>query len=990
MDQDRSRILADLDDVIDGDIYCDDLSLQMYATDASIHEIRPLAVISPATTRDVVQIVNYARDNQIPLHPRGSGSNSIGGCLGNGIVLDFSENMRRLVSVDREAVTVQPGAILANVNRELKSHGRYISQDPATRSITTIGGMLAMNLIGSHWLKSGSVRDKVLNLQVVLASGEVVNIDSSLNRSGVHKSTEILDQLKTRTRSLLSTRGNDLQANRPKTEVNQAGYHLWDLETNGEIDLTRLLIGSEGTLGIITKATLATDPLPRYRGVALLFFDRLETAAKAALEIIGMGVVACDMLDRRLLTLAREVNVRYEKVLPADAEAMLLVEFEGDDDAFVRGRLEYLANRMVRKRRMAFDVRTTTQKDERDLYWRLTRRVTPSLYRLRGNRRAIPFVEDIAVRPEKIPEFVGTVHQILNRHEITASIFSHVPQGVVQVQPMVDLSSIQQIDTLERVANELFETVFEHQGTISGMFGDGLSRTFWLRKQYRSAYSAFVEIKNVFDPSHLLNPGKIVDQPQRHLTDQVRKVTLAESLRAPATDDSSEEASVLPILQPQLAWNLDEMTLASRNCNGCGRCRTFGDDQRMCPIFRIGPRESASPRAKANLVRGLLTGQLSSEAMSKSEFKEIADLCVNCHQCRLECPAEVDIPKLMVEAKSQFVDVNGLRLNDWLLSRLDVLYAWAGKAPRLTNYLIQNRSVRWLLDRVMGIAQGRKLPRFSKNNFLSWAARQKLNRLPRQRGQKVVFFVDAYVNWNDSELGQAVVQVLQHNNVDVVVPQEQVVSGMSLISDGVLQRARKLAAKNVELLAEYVRQGFDVITTEPSAALALKHEYLNLINDADAELVAKNTYDACDYLWQMHQSNRLELDFRPMNIHVGYHQPCHQRALRIGMPGVSLLRVIPGVSVQIMDKGCSGMAGTWGLKRKNYLRSLRIGFPLINAIRNPDIVIGTTECATCRIQMEQGVSKTTAHPIKIMAYAYGLMPQLEGLMSRKSEELVIS
>ncbi len=990
MDPERARIMADLNGVIIGDIYCDDLTLQMYASDASIHETVPLAVISPATTRDVVHVVNYARENQIPVHPRGSGSNTIGGCLGKGIVLDFSENMRRLVSIDREAVTVQPGAILANINRELKSHGRMISPDPATRSIATIGGMLAMNLTGSHWIKSGAPRDKVLGLQVVLASGEIVNIDSRLNQTRVEEVTDVLQRLQIRTRGVLATRADDLKQSRPKTELNQAGYHLWDLEHNGEIDLSRLLVGSEGTLGIITKATIATDPIHRHRGVALLFFDRLDTAAKAGVEITGMGISACDLLDRRILSLARESNERYAKLIPAEAEAMLLVEFQADEDSTLRERLDYLSNRMLRRRRLAFDIRIATRPDERNFYWKLVRRVTPTLFRLRGNRRAVAFTEDFAVRPEKISEFLAGVYQILNRHEITASIFSHIPQGVVQVHPFINLSSPEHLDLLPRLADELFDKVLEFDGTISGMFGDGLSRTGWLRKQYKHAYSAFVEIKNIFDPTHLLNPGKIIDQSGAGLTDQLRKVTLSQDLQVDAASSGDGDRKSLPILQPQLNWTLPEITLASRNCNGCGRCRTTGEDQRMCPMFRVGPRENASPRAKANLMRAIMTGQLPAEEWLKDEFKEVADLCVNCHQCRMECPAGVDIPKLMVEAKAQYVAVNGLGLNDWMLSRLDVLYSWAGRLPRLTNYLIQNRMARWLLDRMLGIAQGRKLPRFSPTSFLNWANRKGFSRSSKQRGNKVVFFVDAYVNWNDLELGQALVKVMEHNNIDVVVPPGQTVSGMSLISDGVLQRAKKLAAKNVELLAEYVRQGFKIITMEPSAALALKHEYLNLLDDPDAELVSQNTFDACDFLWELHRNNGLELDFKPLNVVVGYHQPCHQRALQIGTPGVEILRLIPGVKVELLEKGCSGMAGTWGLKRKNYLRSLRMGFPLIHALRDPEIIVGTTECTTCKIQMEQGASKITVHPIKILALAYGLMPQLEGLFSRRVEELIVS
>ena len=391
----------------------------------------------------------------------------------------------------------------------------------------------------------------------------------------------------------------------------------------------------------------------------------------------------------------------------------------------------------------------------------------------------------------------------------------------------------------------------------------------------------------------------------------------------------------------------------------------------MCPVFRLAPREESSPRAKANLMRGIVTGQLEPDLLASEEFKEVADLCVNCHQCRFECPAGVDIPKLMVEAKAQYFKTNGMKISDWVLTRLDWLYEIAGQMPGLTNRLLKSRVARWLLDKMIGISQGRKLPLFSKTSFARWAGRQKLQRPSKQQSRKIVYFVDAYANWNDVELGQAFVKVLAHNGIDVVVPAGQNVSAMSLISEGSVVRAKKLAQKNVELLAEWVRQGYQVVTTEPSAALALKHEYLNLLDDQDAKIVSDNTIDATNFLMKLHLSGDLELDFKPVNAAIGYHLPCHQRALGENIPAMKLLRLIPGLQVEMIEKGCSGMAGTFGIKRKNYLRSLRIGFALINAMRSTDIIAGTTECSTCKIQMEQGTTKPTVHPIKIMAMAYG-------------------
>jgi Fe-S oxidoreductase len=389
-------------------------------------------------------------------------------------------------------------------------------------------------------------------------------------------------------------------------------------------------------------------------------------------------------------------------------------------------------------------------------------------------------------------------------------------------------------------------------------------------------------------------------------------------------------------------------------------------------------------------MRSVLAGALPPETLAHDNFKEIADLCFHCHQCRLECPATVDIPKLMVEAKSQYYAVNGLKISDWLLTRLDWLYGIAGTVPLLANFILQNGFSRWVMDRLIGISKLRKLPLIESQTFLRWAQRNRLHRPSNQSTRKVVYFVDAYVNWSNIELGKAFVNTLKHNGIEVLVPAKQNISGMSLISAGSLSRAKRLASRNVELFAEWVRQGYQIVTTEPSAALALQHEYLNLLDDEDVKLVGENTTDASTYLLQLHRRGELELDFSPINASVGYHLPCHQKALNQEIPALELLRLIPGLQVHFLDKGCSGMAGTYGLKRKNYLRSMRIGFSLINAMRSPDIVAGTTECSTCKIQMEQGTSKPTVHPLKIIAFAYGLMPELRDLLNRRSGERVVS
>lgn len=343
-----------------------------------------------------------------------------------------------------------------------------------------------------------------------------------------------------------------------------------------------------------------------------------------------------------------------------------------------------------------------------------------------------------------------------------------------------------------------------------------------------------------------------------------------------------------------------------------------------------------------------------------------------------------------MEAKGAYVRVNGLSIADWAMTRLDLLGSLASRVAPLANWALANRQMRWLLEKTLGIAQGRKLPRVAARSFLRRAARRKLNRLNRRSPQKVLYFVDTFANFHDPQLAEALVAVFKHNGIPVYVPTDQWASGMASIASGALEQAKKIARHNVALLAEAVRQGHTIVATEPAAALCLTHEYVNLIDDEDTRLVAAHSSEACAYLWKMHLRGALQLDFKPVHATMGYHTPCHLRAMNIGSPGENLLGMVPGLRVQHIEQGCSGMAGTFGLLQRNYRSSLRAGWGLISKLRDPSIQAGTTECSSCRMQMEQGTNKRTIHPIKILALAYGLMPEIAAQLTAPGEELVIT
>ncbi len=996
MDQQRERIQDDLRGLLAGEVRCDDLTLAMYSGDASVYEIQPLGVICPRGVADVAACVRYAAENDLSIHPRGAGSGLAGGALGPGLVLDFSRHMRRILHTEEGTARVQSGVVLASLNKQLAAHGHRFGPDPANASVTTMGSVVALNASGSRFLRFGAAGDYVRSLQVVLSDGEIVELGrDSLGAIGDDESSRRRSQLTADLAAVLLEHHETIVEHQPATRVPSSGYQLRGALADGRLDFGRLLSGSEGTLAAITEVTVETAPRSQHVGVVLLLFDRLENAARTVEVVLPIGLSACDLLDRRHLGLARESDVRFDLLVPATIEAALVVEVDCDSPAELRDKVAAIARLARDEHRLAVDARSTIDPQEVDLYWQLATRVVPRLYRLQGTSRPLPFVEDVVVPPPRLAEFLVELQNIFKQRHVTASVYGHAAHGRLHVRPFLDLANEDDVGRMRVLADDLYRTVLDLGGAIGGELGAGLSRTGFLPRQHGKLCDVFAEVKQAFDPQNILNPGKVVGGDPHQLTRNLRRVQAATS----ASDIRSDEPTTKPtgvdaraeVVPLELNWAQQSIVHAARACNGCGACRTQLDTERMCPIFRAAPREEASPRAKANLLRSILTGRLENELLAGDGFKQLADLCVHCHQCRLECPAEVDIPKLMVEARAAHVANSGLRPSEWLLTRLDLVAALAGLVRPLSNWAIGNRPMRWLMERFFGLAHGRKLPRLARRSFHRLAAKRKLTRPNLAAEHKVLYFADVYANYFDPHVGEALVAILEHNGVSVLVPAQSMQSGMAMIAMGAVERARRLAERNIAILADAVRQGYHIVATEPAAALCLTHEYPNLLDDDEARLVAANTSEACTYVWRMHLDKRLRLDdLRRIDATVAYHQPCHVRALRVGTPGEHLLRLIPGLNVLSEEHGCSGMAGTFGLARKNYRTSLRAGWDLISWLRQGQMHAGATECSACKIQMEQGTTRPTVHPLKLLALAYGRMPQGDAILKARGSELIVT
>ncbi len=1013
MDERRARIYDDLRGVVQGDLFFEPLDRAPYAHDASLYEIDPLGVVLPRNEDDVVSVVRYAAENQIQLHVRGAGTDTGGGSLGPGLIVDLSRHLRKVIAIGAEHVVVEPGVVLDVLNAQLAPLGRRLEPIPSGSDVSTIGGMIGVDAAGGRSMRYGSTGDQVDRIRVVFAQGEVADLGFEPWPAFEAEPTDLKDLIVRKLQPVYRHSQARLERVAPTLSRNRAGYGLLRSASESGVQLGRLVAGSEGTLAIVLQAVLRTVPLPAAQGVVVLPFISLADAASFVPELLDPALEAssCDLFDRRSISLARDADSSCRGWIDEAAEAILTVEFEADDPEVVAGRIRLLGERAHRMRALVAEPFSTLKRIECERLLGLRRLLEPLLMRFRGRARPVSFIDDVAVPPGRLATVLPRLQSLFQQQNVTWTVDAYAGEGRLRLRPFLDLADPGDRAKLEPLASRVYDIVIDAGGTVSSARGCGLARTQFLRRQYGELVQVFREIKDAFDPQNQLNPGKIIgDDPHlmlRNLKPWLAppalpvadppsslsswhgpalkepggsgeiKADLTFRVETAALDAEPERPLDLPVIEPALRWpDLSLIEMASA-CHGCGSCRSLDPTSRMCPSFRALRHEGASPRAQASLVRMLASGQIDPRLWGADEFKSHADLCIHCKLCRTECPSAVDVSSLMLEAKAAHVDKHGLGTSDWIFSRIELWARLGSRFPIVTNFLLARQSTRFLLDRLLGVSRHRLLPRVRRKSFTRRASRMGLSKpRPQLPGPRVVYFVDVFANYYDQELAEAVVSVLQEAEVNVFVPHRQRSSGMAALIVGDVDHARDQALANLRVLANAVRDGYTVVCSEPTAALMLREEYVKLTEDLDAELVAANTMDVGQYLLGLDARGQLPRPREPLHARVGYHQPCHLRALGVGNPGLELLRNVLELDVEFINRGCSGMGGTYGLARDRFWTSLRAGRGLLRRLRDGDIEIGATECGACRIQMEQGVTMRTLHPIKLLSMGYGLNPTL--------------
>jgi len=831
--------------------------------------------------------------------------------------------------------------------------------------------MLATNASGSRAIQHGYTRDHVLGLRIMLDNGDCANVG--------REPFPLHDDAPGHLHDTLGALGVTLEHHRDllmnhqrRLRFDRLGYMLDGVLSNDSLDVPRLLVGSEGTLCLFTEAKLKTIPVAGATSTIVLGFANLDKALAALPKILACRPSACELMDRRFLSLIRGTDaVDFAHLLSPAAEHVLLIEFERDGPDEARRVAETLRQGLTRGEHLALFGEVGLSDAEQRRMWRLREVAMPGLFGLRGGAQPVVGIEDIAVPIDMLGEFLRRVQEVFRQHDVTASFLVHAGAGQVHTRPFLDLRNPADVSRFTEIASQVHEMVLTMGGTVSSQHGTGLARTAWVARQAGPLYAIYRQVKTIFDPRNIFNPGKIVDPDPQLPNWPLRKFAQAE-----------------PVVR-HLRWQPLEVIDETNQCNGCGHCRTETPDQRMCPIFRATGNEMMAPRSQANLVRALLRPNGDANPLASQAAREYAEHCVNCKMCLSECPAHVNVPKLMLEIKAVNVSTHGLHREDWPLVHMERLARLGASVPLVANAMLRSRIMRWMMGRVFGLSSRRKLPLFTRRPFMKLAQRRGWTSLPSRSSPRVALHVDLYANYFDPQIAEAAALVLQHHGYGVYVPPDQCSSGIEAIASGDIEVARDLARRNLRVFADLAREGIPIVCTEPSTALTLRRDYLDLLDDLDARHVADRTVEFTAFLGELRRQGKFRTDFLPLELALGHHVPCHHKALYPHASGPELLQLIPGIRVETIDKSCSGMAGTFGLKARNVELSRLAGAPMLQQMRSSSIAFGSTECSACRMQIEDAAGRRTLHPAQYLALAYGLLPKVVRRLSEPIRELVL-
>ncbi|MGQ9469670.1 MAG: anaerobic glycerol-3-phosphate dehydrogenase subunit C [Nitrososphaerales archaeon] len=947
------EVASDLKRMVKGEVRFDDTSRALYSTAACIFKVMPMWIVIPKDEEDVIKVVNYAYNHKIPITARGSGSSLAGQALGEGIIIDFSKYMNKILEINEKEsyVIVQPGVVLADLNKALSSINKLFPPDPSSGNWCTIGGMIANNSGGAHSAKYGDTRAYTLSLKIVLTNGEVIitrpiELYSDDWEKTINSKT-LEGEIYRRLREIYEKNQSLIEEGYPKVPRNSSGYYLKEMIRDEKIDITKLFVGSEGTLGIIIEAKLKIVERPKVKATALAYFSSLEDAGKAIIEILNFKPSAGELMDERLVSMIRQARPDVDEWLPEGTNTVILIEFDGDDFEKIKDEIERIRNRLVDDLKIAIRIDVAYDPYEQEKLWQVRKSAVPIMNRMKGEKKPIPLVEDASVHPSKIPDYINGIYEIFKKYEVEAIVYGHANDGNIHVRLAMNLKDKKDFDKMQPIADEVYDLILRLGGAFSGEHGDGRLRSAYIPKLFKQVYPLFKEVKSIFDPPNILNPDVKISDDKNNL---IKNLRYNPSYKVVKTGTSLDDHEYINEIEA---------------CHGCAQCKSIVLTS-MCPVYKALYDEKAAPRSKANLLKSFVSGQINADYINLKEFLEVLDYCLVCKTCHIECPTNVNIPKIVLRARADFVKKIGQPFSDYMMMNVPLILRLGSITRFVTNRSMNVGFFRSIIQKILGLDKRIKIPRFHSDETKKWSIE------PERYNGKVAYFAGCFARWVEPEIGRATVNVLARNGIKVIVP-DQDCCGIPMLSHGRLDLARKKMNFNLKNLSKFVTDGCNIVSSCPSCSLSLKEDYVDFLNNGDARLISEHTYDIGEYLMMLYNEGRLNMSFKEFYLPnlIAYHTPCHLKAQEIGKPNWELLKKILKLNFkEIEDDTCCGMGGTYGLTNKNFNLSMKIGSNLFDQLSKINAEFVLTECPACKMQIEQIMKVKVIHPIQILDRVY--------------------
>lgn len=937
---------------IEGEVRFDKMSRILYSTDASMYQIEPIGVVLPKHERDVLKVIHLAAEHGIAVIPRGGGTGLAGAVVGRGVVMDMSKYMNRILDFNAEEgwVKVEPGVILDELNAFLKPHGLQFAPDVATSSRATIGGMVGNNSAGTHSVIYGKTIDHVLELDLILADGTRTTA-GELDEPAVKQKCEQRDLEGRAYREVIRLareNAEEIERRYPKILRRVGGYNLDEFIKKQPFSLARMVIGSEGTLATVVGAKLKVIPLPRAKVLGIAQFGELIASMRAVAPILATQPAAVELIDEMILE-QTEGSVELSRArswVQGAPKAVLAVEYYGDSEGELLGKLDALETLLDSLELAHTFSRAISEADQADV-WNVRRAGLGLLMGVKGDSKPIAFVEDAAVPPERLPDYIAEFGDLMHALDTRAGYYAHASVGLLHIRPMVDLKDAAEIAKMRFIAESVRDLVMKYGGAISGEHGDGLVRSCWNEAFFGPVlYNAFREVKRAFDPTGMMNPGKIVDAPM-----------MTENSRYGADYRADE-------IETHFDFSADGgFHRAVEMCNGVGACRKKLAGT-MCPSYMATLEEEHSTRGRANALRAAISGRWEG-GLTDHRIADVLALCLECKACKAECPSNVDMAKIKYEFKAHYYAKHGRPLRARLFGNVELMGKLGCAVAPLANGLGNARLSKWMMKR-MGIAPARSLPPFARQTFPHWFA----NRRAPKGTERVVLFADTYTTYHYPDIGKAATALFESAGYEVILAVKRC-CGRPMLSSGYMDRVKENARFNIENLYRYTEQGYPIVGLEPSCVSMLVDEYVDLIGDPRARAVADNVYTFEAFVQAFSDRGEFSAPFTDLKKDILLHGHCHQKALWGMGASEAALGLPEGFRVTPIQSGCCGMAGSFGYEAEHYDTSLKVGEPrLLEVIRNAD---ETTEIAaaglSCRQQIAHATGREARHPAEVLADA---------------------